>query len=636
MALRRFTHLLLLLIFGIAAALPLAGQAAPSASETYRAGEVLVQLRPGYSFGPGAAVQASAGYSFAPLAALNQRLRTLGTEEAERLALGNGIYRLRLSSSASPAAIARMLAANPAVAYAQPNYTYHLMRTPNDPALREQWALRNIQAYEAWDITTGGGVVVAVLDTGVDRNHPDLQGKVLNGYNSIENSGNSSDGDGHGTAVSGLIAASSDNGTGIAGLCWGCQILPIKVLDDRGRGDDVSVAQGIRWATDNGARVINMSLGGDEDSQVLRDAVNYALGRNVVVIASSGNGRQEGNTPNYPAAYPGVLAVGATNNSDQITGFSTTGDYVGISAPGVGLWTTLPGDQYGPPNGTSFSSPYVAGAAALVLTLRGDLPVRDVVCVLEASADDKGAPGKDPEYGWGRLNVVKALQLASGYTGCPLGQPAPQPGPGNAPAAFAPIPPFASTAERVYFPETQHSLGGEFKRYWERNGGLPIFGFPLSEEFVERGEDGRDYVVQYFERFRFEFHADKAPPYNVQLGRLGDAILRLNNRDWFSFSRSGPRPGCAFFEETGQAVCDRFLSYWSSNGLEIDGRRGKTFQESLALFGMPISQPEVREVEPGVFVVVQWFERARLEDHGDKGILLGLLSSELTRARGWR
>src|SRR5690606_15485474 len=142
---------------------------------------------------------------------------------------------------------------------------------------------------------------------------------------------------------------------------------------------------------------------------------------------------------------------------------------------------------------------------------------------LMASADDKGAPGKDPEYGYGRLNLLKALQLAQNYNGCPLAapqpapEPAPQPAPvppqpGNAPPAFAPVP--APADGRAYFPETGHTLGGAFRDYWQRNGGLPVFGYPTSEEFVETGADGVPYTVQYFERHRFEFHPENAAPYN--------------------------------------------------------------------------------------------------------------------------
>jgi thermitase len=611
-------------------------------------GEVLLKLQPGYRLLANGQVVAPTGTPQVLANRLSSAIADLRLQNAELLTGTTSTYHLTSRNGQSGRVLAAQLAGLPGVVYAEPNYERQLLRTPNDSIIGQQWALSNIQAYEAWDITTGAQIVVAVLDTGVDGGHPDLRGKVINGFNAIANNGDAGDDNGHGTAVAGLIAANTDNGSGIAGLCWGCVIMPIKVLTGRGSGSDAGVAAGIRWATDNGARILNLSLGGSSESQTLREAVEYAISRNVLVVAASGNERSEGNLPSYPAAYDGVLAVGATGNSDVVTGFSNTGDYVDMSAPGVGLWTTLPGGEYGPPNGTSFSSPYVAGAAALVYTLRPDLPQGDVQCVLKAGTDDKGAPGKDPEYGWGRLNAFKALQVAGGYNGCPLNNPPPpqpeQPTPpapapptdGSAPPAFAPIPPFAGDANRAYFPETGHSLGGEFKRYWERHGGLAIFGFPTSEEFVEVGSNGQPYTVQYFERHRLEFHPEAAPPYNVQLSRIGDDVLRLTGRDWFGFPRTGPQPDCLFFDATGNAVCGSFLNYWRSNGLEFDGRGGKSYEESLALFGAPISPPQVEEVAPGVFLTVQWFERARFEDHGGGTVLLGLLSNEYTRLRGWR
>ncbi|MCS6881049.1 MAG: S8 family serine peptidase [Oscillochloridaceae bacterium] len=585
-------------------------------------GEVIVWLRPGAT--------PSAPEVAASLAALR-------VSAAEALAPNAPIYRLRLPAAIDPEVAAARLLAAPGVAYAEPNRIRRISRMPNDPAFPQQWGLRNIQAPEAWTITTGGPVVVAVLDSGVDGDHPDLAGKVLPGFNTLNGSPDARDDNGHGTAVAGLIAANTDNNAGIAGLCWECRILPVKVVDARGVGNDASLAAGIRWAADNGARVINMSLGGEGDSRLLREAIAYAAARGIVLVAASGNEREIGNPVTYPAAYPDVIAVGATGNTDTITGFSNTGDYLDLAAPGVGLWTTLPGGRYGPPNGTSFSSPYVAGAAALVLTQRPDLGRSDVGCILKASADDKGPPGKDSEYGWGRLNAFRAVQLAPAYTGCPLDAPQAEPPspPAVAPGdAFRPVPP-VNTPEVRYFPETGHTLRGAFLRFWERHGGLPIFGFPISEELIETGSDGRAYTVQYFERHRFELHPENPPPYNVLLARIGDDVLRAAGRDWYIFPRGTAQPGCLTFEATGHTLCEPFLGYWRANGLEFDGARGISFAESLALFGQPISPPQVEEIAPGVFRTVQWFERARFEDHGGQ-VLLGLLGNELVRARGWR
>jgi thermitase len=539
--------------------------------------------------------------------------------------LGGQTYLIRLPAGMpSELALAHIRSLN-GVIYAVPDYERTISRTSNDPLRDQQWALGTIAAYDAWDITTGGPIVIAVIDTGVDANHPELAGRVLSGFNAITGSPNASDDNGHGTAVAGIIAASGDNGEGIAGLCWGCVILPIKACLSNGRCRDSSVISAIRWATDNGARIINLSLGGSSPSLALQEAVRYANERGVLIVAASGNERAEGNTPNYPAAYPETLAVGATGYGDEVTGFSNTGDFIDLVAPGVDIATTIPNNGYVLATGTSFASPFVSGAAALIMTLRPDLSNSDVRCVLAISADDRGAPGRDSEYGYGRLNVLTALQTATTYGSCPLGTPV-----GGSAVSFDPFARVdAPTDGRIYFPETGHTLGGGFRVYWEQNGGLPIFGFPISEEFTEISSDGRPVTVQYFERHRFEWRPENAPPYNVLLSRIGDDILRRQGRDWMTFEQSGPISGCRYFAETNQSVCEPFLSYWQRNGLEFDGRPGKSYAESLALFGLPLSTPQVEETRPGTVVIVQWFERARFELHPDGQVLLGLLGNEL-------
>jgi thermitase len=600
-------------------------------------GEVIIRLQPGLSI-------SAAGRGTGPGAAeLDALLYAAGAGAARTIGAGSDTYRVRIRESADPQALARRLSTLAGVVYAEPNATRQLARTSEDPVVRQQWALRAIQAPEAWDITTGSDLTIAIIDTGVSSSHPDLEGRVLDGYDFYNNDHDASDDEGHGTYTAGVAAADGDNGVGIAGVCWSCRILPVKVLGSRGQGDDATIAAGIRWAADQGARIISMSLGGDEDTQVLRDAVTYARQRGALLIAASGNGQASGNLPAYPAAYAEVLAVSATDGSDTVTGFSTTGDFVDISAPGVGVWSSAwdpdQGDTYAAANGTSAACPYVAGAAALILSVRPDLSADQVAQVLVRSADDRGAPGKDPLNGYGRLNLLRAVQLAgdpnlSFDTPAPT-QPAPQaPAPAGSAPAFVPVGPPVDAAR--YFPETGHTLRGAFQTYWERNGGLPIFGLPISEEFVERGEDGRDYAVQYFERHRFELHPENRPPYNVLLSRLGSITISETGRNWNNFFKSGPQPGCRYFPETDQSICEPFLRYWRSHGLEFDGRPGKSEAESLALFGLPLSPPQPEQLSDGRTVTVQWFERARFEDHGNGQILLGLLSADLAHRRGWR
>jgi spore germination protein len=203
------------------------------------------------------------------------------------------------------------------------------------------------------------------------------------------------------------------------------------------------------------------------------------------------------------------------------------------------------------------------------------------------------------------------------------------------------IPAFPSTPERRYFPETGHSLSHGFKAFWERSGGLPIFGYPLTEEFSEINPDlGKPFTVQYFERQRFEYHPELAgTPYEVQLGRLGveDAKRRglLGHPAFQSIPASAVSGDCWFFPETGHAVCGRFLAYWRSYGLEF-GDPGISFRESLALFGYPISEPFT---DPVTGLTIQYFERARFEYHPENPepyqVLLGLLGRDLVRAKGW-
>jgi glucose/arabinose dehydrogenase len=191
--------------------------------------------------------------------------------------------------------------------------------------------------------------------------------------------------------------------------------------------------------------------------------------------------------------------------------------------------------------------------------------------------------------------------------------------------AAAPV--TAQPAERC-FPETGQCVRGRFLEYWQQNGGLPVFGFPLGPERQEGG-----YTVQWFERERFELHPENARPYDVLLGRLGDEALRRAGRDWQSEARGQPRPGCQFFEQTGHAVCEPFLSYWRANGLQLDGRAGATFEESLALFGLPLTEPAVETNSSGATVLTQWFERARFEYLPENPpayrVLLGRLGAEL-------
>ena len=283
----------------------------------------------------------------------------------------------------------------------------------NDPYWGQMWGLARLQAESAWAVTRGNaGVKVAVVDTGVST-HVDLpEAQIAAGQDfSGEGGANGrSDGHGHGTHVTGTIVASVNNSVGVAGLAPDVSILPVKVLNSSGSGSDSSVAEGILYAADQGADVISMSLGGGY-SDTIATAVAYAIAQGSLPVAAAGNSRTSGSPVSYPAALPGVLAVAATDSNDAYASFSNSGSYVDISAPGVGIWSTLPGNAYASWGGTSMATPHVSAVAALVMSRAAELglPGVSVDLLLTSTADDLGPVGWDNDYGAGLVDPVTAL-----------------------------------------------------------------------------------------------------------------------------------------------------------------------------------------------------------------------------------
>jgi subtilisin family serine protease len=285
----------------------------------------------------------------------------------------------------------------------------------DDPMREHQWDLEKINAPAAWSRTLANAVLVAVVDTGVDGTHPDLGDNVADGYDAINDAeGGATDENGHGTHVAGTIAAKAGNGEGIVGVAPEARILPVKVLDGEGSGYDSDIAEGIVWAADAGAQVINLSLGGPDQSEAISEAVDYARGKNAVVIAAAGNSREEGSPVEYPAADEGVIAVAATDDQDEVAEFSNAGDYVDVAAPGTGIMSTVPGGEYEKASGTSMAAPHVAGVAALMVGYRSSLTPDQVEEFLESSAFDLGDEGFDNDYGNGRINANSALDAIDG------------------------------------------------------------------------------------------------------------------------------------------------------------------------------------------------------------------------------
>ncbi|MDB4897853.1 MAG: peptidase and in kexin sedolisin, partial [Firmicutes bacterium] len=229
---------------------------------------------------------------------------------------------------------------NPNVQLAEPNYIYKVNFTPNDPGLSQQWGWTPIQAYSAWDVTMGSAsTVIAVVDTGIQRTHPELDTKIVAGYDYVDNDTAPDDGNGHGTHVSGTAAAKTNNSTGGAGLCPNCSLMPVRVLDNNGSGTLANVASGITWAADHGAKVINLSLGGS-GSTTLQNAVDYAWNKGVFLACAAGNSSTSSTTNAYPGAYPNCFAVASTNSSDAMSSFSNYGTWVKVAAPGEGIYST--------------------------------------------------------------------------------------------------------------------------------------------------------------------------------------------------------------------------------------------------------------------------------------------------------
>lgn len=397
-----------------------AGAFAPreAASGTYRPDQILVGFKPGTPAWDRAGSHAN-----------------LGTKARGRVA-SIDVEIVEVPKGRSVDSLIRMYKKNPNVVFAEPDYVATTAMTPDDPKYPEQWAHPYVNTPAAWSRNTGSSsVTIAVLDTGLDITHPEIAARVVNGYDFVNGDADPSDDNGHGTRVTGLAAATGNNALGIAGMDWNARIMPVKVMNSSGTGSWSVVARGITHAADNGADVVNLSLGGPASS-TLQAAIKYAYDKGVIIVAAAGNSGTEAIA--YPAAYPEVIAVGSVWK-DRLSTFSNFGSQLSVVAPGESVWSIERGGGYRASAGTSAASPFVAGLAGLLHAVKPGIAPAEVKAVITSTARDLGDPGWDKYFGWGHIDAAAALAAVGSTMPVPDPQPTPIPEPAPEPTT-APAP----------------------------------------------------------------------------------------------------------------------------------------------------------------------------------------------------
>ena len=317
---------------------------------------------------------------------------------------------VELPVGASEAQVVEQLRRNPALKHVELDRRVKSTMAVTDPYIGSEWHIPKIGASSAWDTTQGAGVTIAILDSGVDGAHPDLAPNMVAGYNMYSNNTDTSDVCGHGTAVAGSAAARTNNGVGVAGVAGQAKIMPIRVAyyDSASGGCYAytsTIANGITWAADHGARIANVSYGPLAGSATIQSAANYMKSKGGLVFVSAGNnGVDENITPSTS-----LIAISATDSNDNKASWSSYGSFVSLASPGAGIWTTSKGGIYQGWNGTSFASPVAAGVAALMMAANPALDGAKIEQALFSTAVDLGAAGRDPYFGYGRVNAAAAV-----------------------------------------------------------------------------------------------------------------------------------------------------------------------------------------------------------------------------------
>jgi subtilisin family serine protease/putative cell wall-binding protein len=528
-------------------------------------------------------------------------------------------------------AVLAELRADPAVAWAEPDYAVSIAGevqvTPvnvNDPLTAQQYALDRMHVREAWAIDTGGTNLVAVLDTGVWAAHPDLAGRLVAGYDFVNHDENPADDNTHGTWVSGIIAANANDGYGIAGISWTDKIMPVKVMDENGSGWSSDVAAGIHWAVDHGASVINMSIGGFADSQVLREAVDYAWAHNVVLVGAAGNNRSTGAF--YPASYPHVISVTATQADDEFTNWSNYGTDVDVSAPGGSVLTTscdrstVSTCKYTGMHivisGTSFAAPNVAGVVALVRAQNPSWSNGTVVSRIQSTADDLGYGGWDIRYGHGRVNAARAL---GGSTVAPDASPGDALEPNNA---------FSSTkvvAVGTTFRPSIHPAGDVdvFAFDVPRAGRLDLIVTAIVDSVrLPKSSLPVDPVLQVYSAggtllTQVDDPNDSAATERASIQTGGPARVLLRVSNWFpNGNRDAYSVASSYVDNVAPAISARSPGP-GATGVPVDGTLTVTFSEAVS--GVSASSVVLRDVGGSVVPTTVGYDvgslRATVQPH---------------------